>query len=110
MSADSSDLGTSTRPSPRIPLELLEHIASFSDTETHAVLGAVCRALVDLSRRRVFRHLTANRMESLRISHLVNELAKILESPLSSLTLVVNRFASSRTCSKAGSPHEGRAG
>ncbi|KAL1732967.1 hypothetical protein EV714DRAFT_270291 [Schizophyllum commune] len=86
MSADDSDLGTSTRPSPRIPLELLEHIASFSDTKTHAALGAVCRALVDLSRRRVFRYLTANRMESLRISHLVNELAKILESPLCTIS------------------------
>ncbi|KAI5885087.1 uncharacterized protein SCHCODRAFT_02521032 [Schizophyllum commune H4-8] len=64
---------------------LLEQV-SFSDSETHAVLGEVCRALVDLSRRRVFVHLTANRMESLRISHLVNELATILESPLCTIS------------------------
>ncbi|KAL1667922.1 hypothetical protein GGF50DRAFT_47429 [Schizophyllum commune] len=78
--------GVDPATSPRLPPELLEHIASFSDIETHAVLGAVCRAFVDLSRRRVFKHLTANRMESLRISHLVNELANIIESPLCTIS------------------------
>ncbi|KAI5828043.1 hypothetical protein K523DRAFT_245423 [Schizophyllum commune Tattone D] len=59
---------------------------SFSDTETHAVLGEVCRAFVDLSRRRVFKHLTANRMESLRISHMVSELSNIVESTLCTIS------------------------
>ncbi|KAL1712062.1 hypothetical protein EV715DRAFT_214407 [Schizophyllum commune] len=78
--------GVDPATNPLFPPELLEHIASFSDTETHAVLGAVCHAFVDLSRRCVFKHLTANRMESLRISHLVNELAGILESPLCTIS------------------------
>ncbi|KAI5885090.1 uncharacterized protein SCHCODRAFT_01193964 [Schizophyllum commune H4-8] len=48
---------------PRLPFELLELISDLANADTQLVLGLVCRALVECSRRNVYKQLCVIRSE-----------------------------------------------